>query len=322
MSRAYYLLSIASVGAALAVGSGVAHGASTSTVNAPANGMFSVSPARQEIEIEPGATVTKYIDVVNRLGRPSRYVVEVNPFVAGAPGDGGVEVPLVEPPNSAVSWIRPELDEFILQDGERLKMAVKVSAPANAGAGGHYAGVFISSHSLEKPLPTSNINVVTRVGSLFLINVKGDVVEAGRISQFSAPRVHTRLSPVTFDVAFKNEGTTHVAPHGTVEVSNLFGTRVAVLPVEAWYVLPQSERSRQVTWDRRWLWGPYRATLNLTYGRADDLNADASILIWAAPWRMVAIVLLALIAFWLLWRQYLSRIHISLSGPKAPNDGA
>ncbi len=322
MSRAYYLLSLAAVGAALVAGSGVAHGAVTSTVNATANGMFSVSPARQELEIEPGATVTKYIDVVNRLGRPSRYVVEVNPFVAGSPSDGGVEVPLVEPPNSAVSWLRPEVDEFILQDGERLKMAVTVTAPTNAAAGGHYAGVFISSHSLEKPLPTSNINVVTRVGALFLINVKGDVVESGRISQFTAPRVHTRMSPITFGIAFSNEGTTHVIPHGTVEVRNLFGTRVAVLPVEAWYVLPQSERSREVVWDRRWLWGPYRATLNLTYGRAEDLKATAGLVIWAAPWRMVAIVLLALVAFWLLWKQYLSRIHISLSGPRAPKNGA
>lgn len=322
MRRAHYLLTLAAVGTLIAVGIPVARAASTSTVNAPANGTFSVSPARQELEIEPGQTVTRYIDVVNRLGRPSRYVLSVDPFVAGSPNDGGVIVPDEEPVNSAVSWLRPEVDEFILQDGERIRLAVSVAAPANAGAGGHYAGIFFASHSMEEPLTTSNINVITRVGALFLINVKGDVVEAGRVSQFSGPRVHTRMEPVKFNVSFRNEGTTHVVPHGTVEIRNLFGSRVAMLPVEAWYVLPQSERSREVVWDRRWLWGPYRATINLTFGRAGDQVATAETVVWAAPWRMVAIVLLALVAAWLLWKQYLSRLHISFSPPRDPKDDA
>lgn len=322
MRRAHYLIAFASVASLLAASFNVVHAATTSTVNAPANGTFSVSPARQEMEIEAGQTVTRYIDVVNRLGRPSRYELEVDPFIAGSPTDGGVVVPNEEPPNSAVSWIQPEVDQFILQDGERIRVAVRISAPTNAAAGGHYAGVFFSSYSLDRPLPTTNINVVTRVGALFLINVKGDVVEAGRISQFSVPGVHTRVEPVKFSISFRNEGTTHVIPHGAIEVKNMFGSRVALLPVEAWYVLPQSERSREVVWDRSWLWGPYRAKLTLTYGRAGDQVATAETIIWALPWRMVAIVLLALVAAWLLWRRYLSRIQISFSQPKAPRDGS
>lgn len=279
--------------------------------NEPNQGVFAISPSRVEVEVEPGQTVTQRIIVANRLGRPAKFLVSVEAFVGSQDPDGGVVFSGSNSPLSATSWLKPELSEFTLQEGERIFFNIDVNAPSDASPGGHYGAVFFESQPLDSGDQGANVKLITRVGSLLLINVKGLVNEQGRITQFTTKKFKTK-GPIDFDLIFSNYGNTHQAPHGFIEIKNIFGTVVGKVPVEAWYVLPDSQRRKQVSWEKEWLWGYYTATAKITHGRTTVSTEQATINFIILPWRVIGLIFLSLVVLWWLWRKYFSRLRINL----------
>lgn len=280
----------------------------------PNQGVFAISPSRVEIEVEPGQTTTQQVIVANRLGRAVKFLVSVEAFTGSQDPDGSVVFSGPNSPLSATSWITPEVSEFTLQEGERIFFNITVATPSDANPGGHYGAVFFESQPLDNGNEGANVKLITRVGSLLLINVKGPVNEQGRITQLSTNKFQTK-GPVDFDLIFANSGNTHQAPYGLIEVKNIFGTVVGKLPVEAWYVLPDSQRRKKVTWEKDWLWGYYTATAKITHGRTTVSTEQATINFVVLPWRVAGLILLSLIALWWLWYKYFSRIRIKLQPP-------
>ena len=64
------------------------------------------------------------------------------------------------------------------------------------------------------------------------------------------------------------------------------GHGVGVVDLEPWFILPMSERLREITWTREFLLGRYTATaeINRSY---DDIVDTMSFTFWVLPWKPI-----------------------------------
>lgn len=278
------------------------------TQEEPSLGLFTISPSRVEVSVTPGGETVQPVTVINKLGRQAKFTVSVQAFEGSRDPAQTVVFTDDSSPWSAARWISPELQEFTLEQGQRMVFNITLRPPADIPPGGRYGAVLIDSRANDAEGGTQ-VKLITRVGALLLVRVAGPVDERGRLTEFTAPRLLSS-GPVDFSLAFENEGNIHQQPQGRIDIRNVFGTVVGTVPVEGWYVLPQAIRRTTARWDRTWLWGPYTATAEISHGRDTVGYVQATVRFWVLPWRVILIGLLAVVALWLVWRKYLSRLEI------------
>ena len=109
--------------------------------------------------------------------------------------------------------------------------------------------------------------------------------------------------PVRCSVLVRNEGNGYEKPQGTLSLINLFGgegMRVAVNEFGS-QILPQSQKTMPIeVLGDRFLFGPYRAKLDLVYG--DGVHLEVQTWVFIVPLRavawMIAVVMLLAGAPW------------------------
>ena len=70
---------------------------------------------------------------------------------------------------------------------------------------------------------------------------------------------------------------------------------VDTIPVDAYFALPDSQRSQVIEWtDAPTMFGYYKAELNLSRGY-DDLSDELSLGFWILPWQPIVIGLLIIV---------------------------
>ena len=129
-----------------------------------------------------------------------------------------------------------------------------------------------------KANPGSKEVISARVGAIFLGTVSGQILEKGGVLGWTSSdkcsgfgcSVSTKKfrewGPVPYEFKFENTGNVHVKVKGKIEIYNLFGKKVAELPVDEQTVLPDSARIFTSTWLREPLFGFYKARLSISYG--------------------------------------------------------
>src|SRR5690606_8674126 len=88
---------------------------------------------------------------------------------------------------------------------------------------------------------------------------------------------------------------------GTITIKNLFGHASAILPVDAFFALPESTRYREIIWENSgFAIGRYTAELSLFKGY-DNQYEQSKIAYWVIPWKVViiALIVIALIVVFL-----------------------
>lgn len=282
---------------------------------------LSVHPAIHDVEIDPGATETRSIQVENDGSVTETYVLTIQKFIPrGTLG----QQEFLDPADTIglPEWMFVDRPEFTLAPGQTATLPVTIRIPANAPSGGYYAALFFSrKQTSDEPLA-----MLPRLGILFFVRVTGPAVERLSLVDF-ATDVDTRYEhlPIGFRVLLANEGNVHLVPQGVVTVKNMFGSTVARLRVnpEASKILPSSERAFTLAWtkgamsDGEGFWqglmrewsqfaiGRYRATLALE-GAGFDMTVEETIEFSVWPWRTgVALVggLIALILFYFVFKR-------------------
>jgi hypothetical protein len=134
------------------------------------------------------------------------------------------------------------------------------------------------------------------VGSLILLTVEGDVLREGNtvsIDTLNNDRGWYEAGPIELGILYENTGTVHVNPYGTVSVKNIVGEEVGYVTLEPWFVLPDSLRLREITWDREWLFGRYTVEAQINRGY-DNIVDTVSTTFWVLPWKIVGGIFLVL----------------------------
>ena len=257
-------------------------------------GDFVVGPGMADITIQPGETKTVTMTVTNRTGERRRFKLTVEDATGSQnPTESILLLGNDRGPYSMKDYVSVPYTEFELDDGQRARIPVTVSLPADAEPGGLYGSVLVQTLAVEAlagdtagTVPQSAI--IARVGTLFFITIPGAVEHDGALQDFSTVPKESLYAdgPIKFGILFSNDGSTHLAPYGELVIRNMFGEEVGNLVLEPWFVMPQSLRLREVTWNRELLMGRYTATVRINRSY-EDIVDEISYSFWVLPWKPI-----------------------------------
>lgn len=255
-------------------------------------GDFVVGPGRAELVIKPGQTVVYEMSISNRISDGRTFNLEVED-IAGSDDASRSVVFLGEQrgPYTLKDYISFPEDSIDLNLGDRARVPVTISIPADAEPGGYYGGVLVSTIKQEgsnDPSSSARSPIVARIGTLFFITVPGEVTRSGALTDVrtTSDALWYESGPITFNISYENTGSVHLNPYGEIRITNLFGEEVGFVELEPWFVLPKSLRSRDIVWDREMLFGRYTATVSINRGY-DDIVDTATVTFYVLPWKIV-----------------------------------
>ncbi|MBI5037721.1 MAG: hypothetical protein HZC01_03415 [Candidatus Kerfeldbacteria bacterium] len=289
---------------------------------------LTIIPPSLEFEAPPGQTYETTVKLFNETDQAVTLYTETTNF--GAAGESGrPSYRFDADPEGLSSWVTVGDGPFELGPGERVNVPLKVTPPADAEPGGHYAAVFFS----DTP-PTAaaggTVSVGTKIGILLLARIPGEIVESGSIKEFYLGDKTSGINrlPVTFVTRFENTGNLHLRPTGSIEVTNMLGRAVSTLefnPANG-ATLPKTIRKYETIWQKgdvvegSGFWnefanernnlaiGKYTATITTDAGIETTLTDSASFTFWVFPWRVMLIwgvgIIIILVILWFLMRRY------------------
>jgi len=262
----------------------------------PLVGDFVVGPGRVELQMSPGESVVTNISVTNRISDGRDFLLEIAD-VSGT-RDGSSALNLVEGgapgPYSIRDFISFPEDTFTLALGERAQIPVTVTLPPNITPGGLYGTVLVST--IQPSVAPTGANVprnpiIARVGSHIFIDIIGEKTVSGEVlSMTTLPsQIWYESGPFVFAISYENTGSVHLNPYGEISVQNMFGQEVGFVELEPWFVLPASLRTREIEWNRQFLFGRYTAVAQINRGY-DDIIDEVQVSFWVLPWKVMAAV--------------------------------
>lgn len=284
----------------------------------PAAALTLIPPAT-EVNLDSGTVYADTIKLFNETDHDVTLYTEITNFTASEDGskpqyEFGLEL------TDLATWIQVEPGPIVLAPKERKDIPYTINPPENAEAGGHYAIIFFSDNPPQTSNDKGKIQIGSKLGSLILARVAGDVQESGNIESFLATDQRTVFNhlPVQFSLAFHNSGNVHLRPTGNIQIKNTFGQSVQTLELnaESSATLPDSTRTYKATWEKSvvhnttdsWLkrfWeetkneqanfaiGRYTATASLVAGQNNQITEQTTVVFWVLPWRIMSLYTLA-----------------------------
>ncbi len=281
---------------------------------------FVVGPGKYQVELKPGQSKVVNLVVTNRLGKNKSFQIQIEDFKGTRDLSNPVQLLDAEKgPYSLKDYLKVASTTFSMGNAERVTVPVTIQIPTDAQPGGLYGSIIISTVTTgEEQVPEGDSSagvspVITRIGSLLFIRVAGEVKEDLTMKDFSL-RDHASFlwaPPVNFQILYENNGTVHENPKGYIHVKNMFGSEVANLEVEPWFVLPDSLRVREMTWNAPFLFGRYIATAEIERGYG-DLKDVVSVAFWVIPWKIILAVFAGIVIIVGGIKWLMSKVSISI----------
>jgi len=274
-------------------------------------GDFILAPGKIELSVEPGDEFTKEFSITNRIGKTMNFNINVEDFKGSInPEETVVLLGREKGPYSLKDYLQPEITSFILKHGQRITFPVKISVPKDAEPGGLYGSVLITTNppepqgEVEKDKAKGQMRMVSRLGCLLFIKVKGDIKEDGFLKNFTTNKKFyenaSLKNPIFFQSFFENKGNVHLNPYGIIEVKNLLGKKVDEIEVDPFFAMPDSLRKREVKFEKTLLLGRYTALISLNRGYQDIIDQKL-LTFWVIPWKLILAGLAVLFfVFWFL----------------------
>jgi hypothetical protein len=266
---------------------------------------FVVEPGKTEIFLNPGESIVKRVTITSRVNKTVHFKLTTEDLVGSDdPTQTVILLGDERGPYSLKDLIRPEITEFSLTLGERITIPVTITAPSDVEPRGYYGALIVANDpdKIETGTATEargQTRIVSRIGSLFLVKINGEGKEEGALADFKVigPKklIHEKR-PEGFEIAFKNTGTVHLVPYGRIVIKNMFGRVVDELPVDAYFVLPNATRYRQVEWSGGFGFGPYTASLSVYKGYGNEYE-EGKLTFWILPWKILVALFVGIIMF-------------------------
>ena len=192
---------------------------------------MSISPARFELEMDPGTETTVVINLdyrsLNGPGKPARIMASLSDWTIS--GDAHVEYfPANTRPNSASSWLVYTPADAAVLPGTSHQIRVTVSVPGNATPGDHLCALIIEQRpeTLKQQASSKQVVVRYRMASVFYIKVKNLI----RKGDFGDLLAESTGEGITVTPTLRNEGNSVVRPLGSLKVMDQQGKVVAEMP--------------------------------------------------------------------------------------------
>lgn len=257
---------------------------------------LTVIPPSFELYANPGDSLSDKLRIKNESTENTTYSLRVEDFKALGE-EGGVGLVDDEQSNTTYSlakWVYPEPKTFTVAPGQEKEIPFTINVPKNAEPGGHYGSILVTIGGDAKV--QSGAKVSSRVGSLILLRVSGNVKEVASVSSFKSDKTYYEKGPVTLTLRVKDTGNNHIKPKGTIVITNIFGQKVDEIELAGKNVLPGAIRKMDTVWQPKgMLASRYTATLVATYGESSagkSLSASTSFIVF--PKMLIAAIVVGL----------------------------
>lgn len=269
-------------------------------------GDFVVGPGKTDITISPGTSKVVELIVTNRTGELREFNFEVE----DATGSNNPTTPIVllgseRGPYTLKDYIQLPRASIDLEHNERARIPVTISVPPDAEPGGRYGSVLVTTVSKdavkgEEGATAPASAIISRVGSLFFLTIPGETEVAGEFKSIALvpDTFFLTKGPVNMQLLFENNGDLHLNPYGEIRITNITNAEVGFIELDPWFAMPQSIRSREISWEREFLIGRYTATAYINRGYDNIVDAQ-SVTFWVLPWKVVAAIFGGLFVFFL-----------------------
>jgi hypothetical protein len=298
------------------------------STNAPLN--LTISPALVNLVTKPGQTVTADLRVKNSGTETEHLQLSLLKF--GANGDSGQPQLMGRgPSDDYFDWAHFSVDHITAEPNVWMTVKMTITVPPKAAGGYYYAAVF---SRLNPSVAEKNQSAVQGgTATLVLLDAEAPAVKhQANIVSFTADRKFYEFLPATFTVKMRNDGDVHLAPVGSIFIKR-GSSRVDLLDFNTAHgnILPHTNRAftigwqngfpvyaerhggndlvtdkhgqpvRKLTWDfnsplSKIRFGHYTADLLAVYDNGqEDVPLEATVSFWVIPWRLLGIVLLALL---------------------------
>lgn len=267
-------------------------------------GTITIGPGKTEILLSPGDTYNLEVTAANQTGMTKIMKFTTEDIAASIDPNATIDfLGNKKGPYSLKDYVKPEAEELTLPTGQRVRMPVTITIPQDISPGGLYGAIMIAAENLPTEITTQpgaatgQVNIITRVGSLLFIRIKGDVLESGYLKDFKADKKLYESGPIPFNITFENTGNVYLSPYGAIDIKDMFGRNIDQRDVEPWFVLPKSDRTREIKWNNNFLFGKYTAVLTLHRGymSSDDVFDTKSFVFWVIQWKIIGAGLIGLI---------------------------
>ena len=284
----------------------------------PVENNFIVGPAKIEVEIPDGESRSEILTIENRTGRDGIFRISFEDFTAGETAEETVRLLGAENgPFSLRNNISVTQNEFKLGHGDRLLLPITISVPAGTPAGNLFGSVIISSspratRKEDETQASVGANVIARIVTLIFATIPGDADMEGvlkSITTKSGRRIFFG-TPVELRLLFENSGETYLNPYGIVSVKNIWGTTVERKILDPWFVLPYSERTRDVLLSGKLFFGKYTATAEINRGYEDIVDKDKATFYVVSPISLLVPLFLLIFIFLFIFLRQRSRTLI------------
>ncbi len=260
-----------------------------------------VSPVKISEIVEPGDILKAELEVTNISNGLRDFNFYINDFKAKGEGGSPILVPFgSNDPYSLASWIKITDKKIVLKPNESKKIPFKIIVPKTASPGAHYGAIVVASFPPNiKKLNTERgavLGISQQVGSLILLNVLGEINEKAILLNFDTDKKFYSIPfNVNFSIRVKDEGNVLIKPQGFITVTNILGEKVKTIRVneEGSNILPNTIRKLEESWQGKFAFGKYTASLVLSFGipvekggqGKQSLYAQTSF--WIIPLRLI-----------------------------------
>jgi hypothetical protein len=255
-----------------------------------------VSPPSQELDVNPGTTQTIRATIRNKSNETLPIQARIEDFIAS--GEEGQVALTEDGPWAIASWTTITPSSFSLGPNEEQEVTATIQIPNDGVAGGRY-GSFVFGVATQESGEQGVAQLSQEVASLFLLKVAGAVDESMILSGFSAPK-YSEYGPIPFELKFENKGNVHVKTYGLINVTNIFGQKVADVVVPGTNVFPGASRVVRAELDKKFLIGPHTAIAVMYYGSVKNETLTETTTFFVFPARIAGIVIGVVVILYLL----------------------
>jgi P pilus assembly chaperone PapD len=167
---------------------------------------FSWAPHELDFVVAPGASKTQEFRVTNHSGAAVNMKIEYQDW--SFQGADHQFLPPGSQPNSALTWLSVQPEQFRIEAGGTQKVRVLASVPQGA-SGAKFAAIFASTVASAQDTEGSKVLVGTRLGVLVPVRVEGTGVEQVEVVDIGLKREDDTEHVV---LSIKNTGDVHVRP--------------------------------------------------------------------------------------------------------------
>jgi hypothetical protein len=286
---------------------------------------LTVMPAKVEITAQPGQNLSFTISLLNQSSNALQlqvypmdyYVNPDNTFVFEEPGHYSY---------SCANWVQIRQADVSVPPNSQIDQRFDLNVPKEAEPGGHYAVIFFQDAA--EPKPGQGVAPQSRVGSLVLLTVPGQITREVNITGFNLDSDYFSLwgksgesdggwpaRTIRYHVEMENTGNVHATVYAQLHYWSRFGFGAGTVDLGSSTILPGTVRYFDGALPNPPGLGLYKAEVIISYG-PDQVTLDTEKRLQTSfkviPVLWIMAIILGLLLLWLMLRFFRRKFRVSI----------